>query len=77
MWLVIVLASAGFLIFYAYNRISFYLKFTKNVNVEVNYLSKLEFPAVTFCNQNTYKLVYKKLSWGLLIQLTTVEPYTC
>lgn len=50
-----ILAAVSFLIYYAQNRIGFYLQYQKNVNVEVNYLSRVKFPAVTFCNQNQYK----------------------
>jgi len=49
------MSALGFFIYYAYSRIAFYLTFTMSVSVEVNYLNRLRFPAVTFCNQNAFK----------------------
>jgi len=49
------MSALGFFIYYAYSRIAFYLQFTMNVSVEVNFLSRMPFPAVTFCNQNSFK----------------------
>lgn len=54
-WFMIFMSALGFFIYYAYSRISFYLLFTMNVSVEVNFLSRMPFPAVTFCNQNAFK----------------------
>ena len=54
-WFLLVSGAFSFFIYYAYGRISVYLSYPKNVNVEVNYLTKVRFPAVTFCNQNTFR----------------------
>ncbi len=54
-WFLIVSTSLSILIYYTYDRVAYYLEYNKNVNVEVNYLQKMAFPAVTFCNQNAFK----------------------
>ena len=57
-WFLLVSGAFSFFIYYAYGRISVYLSYPKNVNVEVNYLTKVRFPAVTFCNQNTFRWTF-------------------
>jgi len=60
-WFMIFMCAFGFFIYYAYSRISFYLSFTMSVSVEVNFLSKMPFPAVTFCNENSFKYGRRQL----------------
>jgi len=54
-WFMIFMSALGFFIYFVYSRIAFYLLFTMTVSVEVNFFSKMPFPAVTFCNQNSFK----------------------
>ena len=55
-WAAFVSASLSFLIYYTYFRVAYFLEYNKNVNVEVNYLPKVKFPATTFCNQNAFRI---------------------
>ncbi|KAK2140375.1 hypothetical protein LSH36_1376g00011 [Paralvinella palmiformis] len=50
-----VTAAFSFFVYYSQDRLSFYFKFTKNINVEVTYLDEVPFPAVTICNQNAFR----------------------
>ncbi|XP_013417917.1 acid-sensing ion channel 1-like [Lingula anatina] len=54
LWLCCVLAGTGFLIFHMWNRIIYYSTNPVAVNMEVEYKSSLEFPAVTICNNNVF-----------------------
>ncbi len=38
-------------------RVGEYLEFKKTVNVEINYVTNIEFPAVTICNENQFRSV--------------------
>ncbi len=37
------------------NRMTVFFKYRTNVDVKINYVDKIEFPAVTVCNQNNYR----------------------
>ena len=37
------------------NRLMLYLDYTSKVDVEITYVDKLPFPAVTVCNQNLFR----------------------
>ena len=39
------------------DRVMFYYTWPINVNVQINYVKSLDFPAVTICNQNAFRLV--------------------
>ena len=47
-----------------YHRVDKYLAYDKNVNVEVVYKNRSDFPAVTICNQNFLRFV----AYNLYIQ---------
>ena len=50
------------------NRLLLYFDYTSKVNVEITYVKKLPFPAVTVCNHNMFRCVgfgfgYKNVSY--------------
>ena len=47
-----------------YERVSFFRSWPVNVNVEINYNKTLQFPAVTICNQNSFRAT-KAAEFGL------------
>lgn len=51
-WLVVVLGSVSLVIWQIYSRLVNYLTWPTTTSVEVQYVEKIEFPAVTFCNLN-------------------------
>ncbi|ELU17336.1 hypothetical protein CAPTEDRAFT_187477 [Capitella teleta] len=55
-WMVIVLSALGGLVYYVADRVNVYLRYDTNINVIVNYIDDMDFPAVTICNQNAFKL---------------------
>ena len=71
-WFLLVSGAFSFFIYYAYGRISVYLSYPKNVNVEVNYLTKVRFPAVTFCNQNTFRWTF---TFDFVLSNSLVQPF--
>ena len=43
------------------SRIRVYINYETNVDVSVQYTSVMDFPAVTLCNQNTYRLGHQNV----------------
>lgn len=54
-WMILVAGGICGLLYYMIDRIAVYLRYDVNVNVIVNYVDVMEFPAVTICNQNVLK----------------------
>nr|KAF6346174.1 acid sensing ion channel subunit family member 5 [Pipistrellus kuhlii] len=54
-WLVVVLGSVSLVIWQIYSRLVNYLTWPTTTSVEVQYVEKIEFPAVTFCNLNRFQ----------------------
>ncbi|XP_033763356.1 uncharacterized protein LOC117344638 [Pecten maximus] len=54
-WFLLVLVCSGVMTFQIVDRIMYYYENPVNVNVKVNYNQSLYFPAVTLCNQNTFR----------------------
>ena len=48
-------------------RLQHYYLFTKTVNVDVTYKEDLPFPAVTVCNQNTFRYNQDVSSWNIIL----------
>ena len=55
LWILCVSMSVVLFSVQVVNRISDYFDYKTNVNVEIVYLSSIPFPAVTICNQNSYR----------------------
>ena len=55
MWLVMTIACICAVGYQIYERVSFFGSWPVNVNVEINYNKTLTFPAVTICNQNSFR----------------------
>ena len=51
------LGAISVFIFYMVDRVGEYLLFKKNVNVVMNYVQDIEFPHVTFCNENQFRWI--------------------
>lgn len=51
-WLLVVLGSISLLIWQVYSRLVNYFRWPTTTSMEVQYVEKIEFPAVTFCNLN-------------------------
>ena len=64
MWLVLTIGGACAVGYQIYERVSFYGSWPVSVNVEINYNKTLQFPAVTICNQNSFKAT-KAAEFGL------------
>ncbi|XP_006867972.1 PREDICTED: acid-sensing ion channel 5 [Chrysochloris asiatica] len=54
-WLVVVLGSVSLVVWQIYSRFVNYLTWPTTTSVEVQYVEKMEFPAVTFCNLNRFQ----------------------
>ncbi|XP_004471710.1 acid-sensing ion channel 5 [Dasypus novemcinctus] len=54
-WLVVVLGSVSLLIWQIYSRLLNYFRWPITTSVDVQYVEKMEFPAVTFCNLNRFQ----------------------
>ena len=57
-WGILVLTAIGIFLANMINRLEYYFSYQKTINVEVEYLDEIEFPAVTICNENQYKSVH-------------------
>ena len=64
MWLVLTTACVFAVGYQIYERISFFRSWPVNVNVEINFNKTLKFPAVTICNQNSFRAT-KAAEFGL------------
>ncbi|MEJ1277652.1 acid-sensing (proton-gated) ion channel family member 5 [Cricetulus griseus] len=51
-WLSVVLGSVSLLVWQIYSRLVNYFAWPTTTSIEVQYVEKIEFPAVTFCNLN-------------------------
>ncbi|KAL2781031.1 acid-sensing ion channel 5 [Daubentonia madagascariensis] len=54
-WLVMVLGSVSLLLWQIYSRLVNYFTWPITTSIEVQYVEKMEFPAVTFCNLNRFQ----------------------
>ena len=52
LWICVLVGAAIFFVFYISNSLVEYFDYPKTVNVEIEYTERLEFPAVTVCNEN-------------------------
>ncbi|XP_064610984.1 acid-sensing ion channel 4-B-like [Liolophura sinensis] len=55
LWFALLLCGTGIMCYQIIDRIIFYYSWPVNVNVEVNFNRSLNFPAVTVCNQNSFR----------------------
>uniref|UniRef100_A0A8C5YAU0 Bile acid-sensitive ion channel n=2 Tax=Microcebus murinus TaxID=30608 RepID=A0A8C5YAU0_MICMU len=54
-WLMVVLGSVSLLVWQIYSRLVNYFTWPITTSIEVQYVEKMEFPAVTFCNLNRFQ----------------------
>ncbi|XP_041595070.1 acid-sensing ion channel 5 [Vulpes lagopus] len=54
-WSVIVLGSVSLVVWQIYSRLVNYFTWPTTTSIEVQYVEKIEFPAVTFCNLNRFR----------------------
>ncbi|XP_010626271.1 acid-sensing ion channel 5 isoform X1 [Fukomys damarensis] len=54
-WLAVMLGSVSILAWQIYSRLVNYFTWPTTTSIEVQYVEKIEFPAVTFCNLNRFK----------------------
>uniref|UniRef100_A0A8C6RN02 Bile acid-sensitive ion channel n=2 Tax=Nannospalax galili TaxID=1026970 RepID=A0A8C6RN02_NANGA len=54
-WLSVVLGSVSLLVWQIYSRLLNYFTWPTTTSIEVQYVEKIEFPAVTFCNVNRFQ----------------------
>lgn len=57
LWCLIVAVAVTLFVAQVGSRVASYFQYKSNVDVKVNYVDKIPFPAVTICNQNNYRLV--------------------
>uniref|UniRef100_A0A6I9M077 Bile acid-sensitive ion channel n=1 Tax=Peromyscus maniculatus bairdii TaxID=230844 RepID=A0A6I9M077_PERMB len=55
LWLSVVLGSVSLLVWQVYSRLVNYFTWPTTTSIEVQYVEKIEFPAVTFCNLNRFQ----------------------
>ena len=55
MWSLCVVAACLIFVLQVVLRVSVYLEYNTNVDVEKVYMKKVPFPTVTVCNQNTFR----------------------
>ena len=51
------LAALTIFLYYLSDRLIQYFKYEKVISVEESYVDQMEYPAITLCNQNTFKYV--------------------
>ena len=54
-WLLVVTAAIALFVIQVGMRFSVYFEYKSNIDVKVNSVETLPFPAVTLCNQNNYR----------------------
>ncbi|KAF7477271.1 acid-sensing ion channel 5 isoform X5 [Marmota monax] len=54
-WLVVVLGSVSLVVWQIYSRLINYFTWPTTTSIEVQYVEKIEFPSVTFCNLNRFQ----------------------
>ncbi|XP_070560652.1 acid-sensing ion channel 1C-like isoform X1 [Ptychodera flava] len=57
-WLLVLLAGLGLLSYQIWDRVSYFVDYPLNVNVKLNYVEELTFPAIAICNFNMFTLTY-------------------
>ena len=55
LWVLVVIGAIIFFSIQVKDRIAAYLRHESIVNFEVRYTDKLDYPAITICNQNTFR----------------------
>ncbi|XP_040827341.1 acid-sensing ion channel 5 [Ochotona curzoniae] len=55
LWLAVVLGSVSLMVWQIYSRLLNYFTWPTTTSIEVQYVEKMEFPAVTFCNLNRFQ----------------------
>ena len=60
LWCGVVLLAIGLFVGQVAYRIAAYFQYKSNVDVKVKYVDEMDFPAVTICNQNNYRLAYEQ-----------------
>ncbi|XP_045058476.2 acid-sensing ion channel 5 isoform X6 [Desmodus rotundus] len=55
MWLAVVLSSVSLVVWQIYSRLVNYFSWPTTTSIAVQYVEKIEFPAVTFCNLNRFQ----------------------
>ncbi|OWF41244.1 degenerin-like protein del-10 [Mizuhopecten yessoensis] len=74
-WFLLVLVCSGVMTFQIVDRIMYYYDNPVNVNVKINYNQSLYFPAVTLCNQNTFRATAATdQDWYRLIESMYKKP---
>lgn len=69
LWVLCVLSAIAFFTAQVYDRVIVYYNYETNVNVQVLFSDKMDFPAVTICNQNTFRSIKMFLCLGLSLGL--------
>lgn len=57
-WIAMLLTALGIFIFYLSDRLIEYFKYKRTISVEERYVSQMEFPVITLCNQNIFRSVH-------------------
>lgn len=57
LWILMILAALIIFLYYLSDRLIQYFKYEKVISVEESYVDQMEYPAITLCNQNTFKYV--------------------
>jgi len=66
LWLICVVTCVVLFAYQAIDRVCIYFEHESNVNVQINYVEELDFPAVTICNYNNYrqaKITFQLATW--------------
>ena len=58
LWFFVVVIGVTLFVYQVTDRIIVYYQRNTNVDVEVKYVSSVEFPSVTICNQNQFRYVF-------------------
>ena len=67
-WFFLICAAYAYFFYMLVLRVQLLNSSPKGVNVEVIYNDDLEFPAVTLCNQNFFRLVFMHFHCDTIIQ---------
>ena len=54
-WLLVVTAAIALFVIQVGMRFSVYFEYKSNIDVKINSVETLPFPAVTLCNENNYR----------------------
>ena len=58
LWFLVVVTSFSLLMYVLTSRLLLYWDYTSRVNVEITYMKKMPFPAVTICNDNIFRWIH-------------------